>query len=128
MRALTFAALLFIAGFASAETLTFTGSPCNANRDCSPVETDSLDAVVWLSARLNTRPVIVVDGISYTGTVFDVGGENIDQAVVDADGNVAHLSVQFLHSVRKVNMGRAHYYIQKWAIISGSFESPPLAQ
>lgn len=120
MRSLVFT-VLFLASQAFADTITFTGSPCGPYRTCFPVETDNAALELDLSAVLNARPIVILNGVAFQGAEFDPGNLTITQTLTDPDGNTGDLIANFSHWVTRVNSGRAHYSIQHWFLDSGSF-------
>ena len=128
MKSLALAVLLFAAS-ASAETITFSESPCTGLRNCYGVINDAA-LPIDLYAQYKKLPTLVFAGDNCIGTVADTGfGDFVETPMlcttVDIDGNVtsynATMSAAFRHWVTNVNSGRAHYFIQHWAITSGSF-------
>ena len=110
-------ALLF--GFAAvhAETINFTGSPCQAARNCFPVA-NALGVPISLYANpAYPNYSLYVDGVMYTGA-NNTSLHNNNMAH-DGLGNVVVLDVTFSYSRYYVS-GRGAHWVQKWDIVSGS--------
>ena len=104
---------------AQAEVIQIAG-PCGAARVCSGLATDT-GADVQLSARPGAASFqVVIDGKTYRGTRHR--GSQIDEVATAEDGTQVLVRVTFEHRGRKVNMGRAHYNIQRWSVTGGTLE------
>ncbi len=109
---------------AHAETITFTGSGCDANRYCYPQVANNAGVPVMLYANPNSPNfTLYLDGVIYTGQ-GNSWATTIDSAAVDSLGNRVQVQVVFSHNTTPVIAGRAHYTINHWAIVSGSVTRP----
>ena len=122
---LTILAFLFLAVPAFAETITLGAvAPCS-NRTCFNVPNDADPAVVvdFVSASTTySRLSVSIDGVLWDSgyRLANVTATTADGVLYDGAGNQITVSTLWTHTVRKINMGRAHYYIQIYTLISGT--------
>jgi hypothetical protein len=106
-------------GSAHAETITFLGSPCDANRNCYPVLTDDPSDLVQLYANPSfTQVTIYLNGTAFANPYGNAA--EINTVVFDANGNPATLVVTFASYKTQVRSGRGQYYVTHWSITGGS--------
>ena len=112
---------LLASSVVSAETINFTGSPCNANRVCSPVAVDTTDTVSLYSYWVYPA-TIYINGQPYVMDYIPGATTSLDAIVTSPEGYQGHLVVNFNYWTTKVTSGRlAGRLIKHWEIMDGSF-------
>jgi hypothetical protein len=104
----------------AAETITFLGSPCDANRNCYPVLTDDPADLVQIYVAAAYPPTIYVNAVPYYGTISS-GYSDINTTVTDVYGNQGVLVATFSYYKTLVRSGRGQHYVTHWSITGGSF-------
>jgi hypothetical protein len=120
-------AFLILSGIvcaASAETITLTGSGCDANRNCYPDVANDAGLPISLYASTTASSFyLYLDGTMYVGQ--GSGSGDINQVAVADGGAQVQLQVTFVHWTTKVTSGRgAGRVTQHWAITGGSLVRP----